>query len=83
MTTIEVNGISANSAPTTIQLATWHEDWTALTGLTAWAAHPTSSTTSFRCTTTSTFAQTEAVVEADLQAWLEMDLAHRGYSVEE
>lgn len=82
MATIEVGGSSSQSAPSPIQLATWQDDWAGqLAGLTAWAPHPANSTTTFRCTTTTNVAGTEAVVDADLTAWVEADPGHRHYSV--
>ena len=82
MATIEVGGNSSTSAPSPIQLATWHDDWNGqLAGLTAWAPHPATSTTTFRCTTTTNRTGTRAVVDAPLTTWRDADQGHRHYSV--
>ena len=81
MATIEVGGINSQSAPSPIQLATWQEDWAPqLANLTAWAP-PAGSSTTYRCTTTATVSQTEAVVDDDLTAWVDADPGHRHYVV--
>jgi hypothetical protein len=82
MATIEAGGINEKSAPSPIQLQTWHDDWAPqLPGLTQWESHPKGSKTNFRCTTTANVSQTEAVVGPDLTAWVEKDPGHRHYSV--
>ena len=82
MATIDVDGINAQSAPSPIQLAAWTHDWSPqLVALSPWAPHPAGSRTNFRCTTTSSVAQTQAVVDVDLTAWVEDDPGHRGYEV--
>jgi hypothetical protein len=82
MATIEVSGHNAQSAPSPVQRMSWTQDWNPhLTALTAWAPHPANSQTTFRCTTTSTVAVTEGVVDDDLTTWVDADQGHRAYSV--